>query len=45
MEKLIKISNGNGQNFGEGLLSKDVDKIIEKLGRKRLKNVTEELER
>ena len=45
MEKLIKISNGNGHSFGEGLLFKDVNKIIERLGRKRLEDVTEELER
>ncbi len=46
MNKLIKISNGNGRNFGEGLLPKDVDKIIEKLGKtKNLKSIQEELER
>lgn len=37
MEKLIKISNGNGMNFGEGLLPKDVDEIIKRLGRKKVK--------
>lgn len=35
MPKLIKISNGNGMNFGEGLLQKDIDEIIQRLGRKR----------
>lgn len=46
MKKLVKISNGNGRNFGEGLLPKDVDEIIKRLGRNKLKNkVTEELER
>ena len=37
LKKLIKISNGNGYNFGEGLLPKDIDKIIEKLGKKKEK--------
>ena len=36
MNKLIKISNGNGYNLGEGLLPKDVDKIIEKLGKEKV---------
>lgn len=46
MKKLVKISNGNGRNFGEGLLPKDIDEIIKRLGRNKLKNkVTEELER
>jgi len=46
MNKLIKISNGNGHNFGDGLLPKDVDKIIEKLGKtKTLKSIQEEFER
>ena len=35
MKKLIKISNGNGINFGEGLQRKDVDQIIQRLGKKR----------
>lgn len=35
MKKLIKISNGNGMNFGEGLQEKDVEEIIRRLGRKR----------
>ena len=43
LKKLIKISNGNGYNFGEGLLPKDIDKIIEKLGKKKEKE--EESER
>ena len=33
IKKLIKISNGNGHNFGEGLLLKDIDEIIRRLGR------------
>lgn len=36
VKKLIKISNGNGINFGEGLQPKDIDQIIQRLGRKRL---------
>ena len=43
IKKLIKISNGNGYNFGEGLLPKDIDKIIKRLGKKKEKE--EELER
>ena len=43
MKKLIKISNGNGISFGEGLQPKDVQQIIERLGRKRQKD-EEELE-
>lgn len=43
MKKLIKISNGNGISFGEGLQRKDVQQIIERLGRKRQKD-EEELE-
>ncbi len=46
MKKLVKISNGNGRSFGEGLLLSDVDKIIEKLGRKKIKQeLNEEIER
>lgn len=46
IKKLIKISNGNGRNFGEGLLPKDVDEIIKRLGRKKIKNdIDQELER
>ena len=43
MEKLIKISNGNGISFGEGLQRKDIEQIIQRLGRKRQKE-EEELE-
>lgn len=35
MKKLIKISNGNGINYGEGLQRKDVEQIIQRLGEKR----------
>ncbi len=43
MSKLIKISDGNGRNFGEGLQQKDIDEIIQRLGqRKRQRD--EELE-
>ena len=42
--KLIKISKVNG-NFGDGLLLKDVNEIIKKLGRKKIIEVTEESER
>lgn len=46
IKKLIKISNGNGRNFGEGLQLKDVDKIIEKLGRIKIdRAIQEEVER
>lgn len=43
IKKLIKISNGNGHNFGEGLLLKDIDEIIRRLGRNKEKD--EEVER
>lgn len=43
MKKLIKISNGNGISFGEGLQNKDVEQIIQRLGRKRQREV-EDLE-
>lgn len=43
INKLIKISDKNGQNYGEGLLTRDVDEIIRRLGKKKEKN--EELER
>ena len=43
MKKLIKISNGNGISFGEGLQRKDIDQIIQRLGKKRQKD-EEELE-
>lgn len=46
IKKLIKISNGNGYNFGEGLLLGDVDEIIKRLGKKKEKTqANEELER
>ena len=35
IKKLIKISNGNGRNAGEGLGKKDIEEIIERLGRKK----------
>lgn len=41
MSKLIKISDGNGVNFGEGLRPKDIDQIIQRLGRKRQRAVEE----
>lgn len=42
IKKLVKVSTGNGRSLGEGLLPKDVDEIIERLGRKKVK---EEIER
>lgn len=46
INKLVKISDSNGYNFGEGLLPKDVDEIIKRLGRKREKEEKDqELER
>ena len=42
MKKLIKISNGNGYNIGEGLLPKDVDEIIKRLGRTKIKQEEKE---
>lgn len=33
LDRLIKISNGNGINFGEGLQEKDVEEIIKRLGK------------
>lgn len=36
MQNLIKISNGNGHTFGEGLLPIDVENIIYRLGRKKV---------
>ena len=42
IKKLVKVSNGNGRSLGEGLLPRDVDEIIERLGRKKVK---EEIER
>lgn len=41
MKKLVKVSNGNGISFGEGLQQKDVKEIIERLGRKRQKDEDE----
>ena len=41
MKKLIKVSNGNGINFGEGLQPQDVEQIIEKLGRIKQKDEDE----
>ena len=41
-KKLVKISNGNGHSFGEGLLPSDVNEIIKRLGRKKKKNEVEQ---
>ena len=41
MKKLVKVSNGNGRSFGEGLQQKDVEEIIERLGRKKQKDELE----
>ena len=41
MDHLIKISSGNGYNFGEGLLLQDVDKIIDRLRNKNIKKIQE----
>lgn len=43
MEKLIKISDTNGINYGEGLQPKHIQKIIQKLGKKE-KIIDDELE-
>lgn len=43
INKLVKISDGNGHNFGEGLLPRDIDEIIRRLGKRKERN--EELER
>ena len=46
IKHLIKISDKNGRGFGEGLLPKDVDRIIERLGRiKQEKEKQDEFER
>ena len=46
IKKLVKISNGSGHSFGEGLLPRDVNEIIKRLGRKKEKNeIEQELER
>ena len=42
MKKLIKISNGNGINFGEGLKPKDIEQVIARLGKQ--KQIEQELE-
>ena len=42
LKKLIKISNGNGLNLGEGLSAKDVEDVIERLGRNKIKTFEEE---
>lgn len=44
MKKLVKISNGNWHNFGEGLLPKDIDEIIKRLGRNKTRQ-DDEMER
>lgn len=36
LEKLLKISNGNGISFGEGLTKKDAQQIIERLGKQKV---------
>ncbi len=41
MKKLVKVSNGNGRGFGEGLQQKDVEEIIQRLGRKRQRDEDE----
>lgn len=46
IKKLVKISNSNGHSFGEGLLSKDINEIIKRLGRKKEKDkINKEIER
>ena len=35
LSKLIKISNGNGHNLGEGILQKDIEEIIKRLGKRK----------
>lgn len=42
MSKLIKISDGDGKSFGDGLMPKNINEIIQRLGKKRQKD--EELE-
>lgn len=41
IKKLVKISNGNGSSLGEGLLAKDIDEIIKRLGKKKEKLIEE----
>ena len=38
LEHLIKISNGNGMNFGEGLQKKDVIEIVQRLGERQIES-------
>lgn len=45
LKKLVKISDENGRGLGEGLLPKDVDEIINRLGRIKNKNKNENIER
>ena len=40
-KKLIKISNGNGISFGEGLQQKDIEQIIDRLGRQKKRDEEE----
>ena len=42
MEKLIKISNGNGKSFGDGMQEKDIEEITRRLGRKKDKEYEDE---
>lgn len=44
IEKLIKISDGNGKTLGNGLEKQDIEKIIQRLGRK-IQKEQEEYER
>ena len=39
LQKLIKMSDGNGYSFGEGLLPKDVDEIVKRLGKQKEKRI------
>ena len=41
MKKLIKISDGNGRSFGEGLMPKDINEIVQRLGKKRVRKDVE----
>ena len=45
VKKVVKISDGNGYNFGEGLSQKDIDEIINRLGRIKGKEDNEQFER
>lgn len=42
INKLIKISNADGFGFGDGLVPSDVEEIIRRLGKKRIKQLTDE---